>query len=232
MCKVRGLCGKCTVGKDYCCKQKVQASTVEKESKQHSSWPWKLTAPHDEREKWNRTWAFLWQCHRSHKLGFEKALKKKTKTKKIFQGFLFSEVPICCVNDSTCFPLGEWKHSKGGWSSWTHWLKFYLLRSLPQRGLPSMWHKPFSGQKRDNFYVLLKFLTLPAPRPSLPARLDAHTVRPGWVCIAVISFIAWNSVLQIQLGSHKSSSLGGREAVHTTSQWRWTTHCIGITCTV
>lgn len=137
---------------------------------------------------------------RSHKLGFEKALKQKP----ISQGSLCSEALIHGVNGSTCVPLGEGRHSKGERGLWPHYLRSYLL-SFPQQCLPNRWHKSSSRQKRDNFYTLLKFLTLSPPRPWLPARLDVHALRPRWVCIAVISFTSWNPVLQTQACSHKSN---------------------------
>lgn len=150
--------------KEDCRDREVQASTGHKQSKGCSSWLWKLTAP---RAKWEKNWtrALLWRCCRSHKLGFEKALSQKL----ISQGSLCSEVLIRCVNDSTCVPLGEWRRSKEERGSWTHYLRPYLL-SFPQQCLPNRWHKPSSRQKKDNFYALLKFLTLPPPRPcySLP----------------------------------------------------------------
>lgn len=81
--------------KEGCGKREVQVSTGHKQSKECSMWPGKLTTPRDEWEKLGRS--------RSHKLGFEKALKQKP----ISQGSLCSEALIHGVNDSTCVPLGE-----------------------------------------------------------------------------------------------------------------------------
>lgn len=169
----------------------------------------------------------LWRHCRSHKLGFEKALKQK---KNISQGFLFGEAPICCVNDSTSIsPLqnenipreGE-VHEHTGWNS-------TYLGAFPNNVSLTCDTSPFPGRKRT-ILCSAKIANAPPTLQGLHSLPDWNecTVRPGWVFIAVLSLTSWNSALQTQAGSCKCNSSGRKEATHSTFRWRWTVQCVGI----
>lgn len=160
MYKVRVLCvkfrelqrgeGGRTDMKNHCFKWEDQTFPSDNYVRESSSQSWKCTVPNNKESKGDK---FLGNEHFSDNVAeLINCDFRKHHRENISWVLLLSKVLTRCINDSICFPLREWKHSKEGWSSWKYWLKFYLLRIFFSLNcLPNISHEPFSRQKRDSF---------------------------------------------------------------------------------